>query len=301
MTLSLREDERAEAPGKASPCEGSARRLVRGRIDLEFVRDGDGRTFLQRQYAEYPFHVCRAQYHDVEHPGLATLYLQSCSGGLYEDDYVSLRLVAEEGAECHVSTQSATVVHSMPAGWARQDVKLVCRPSSYLEYLPDPQILFPQSRCQSAIHVQLEGDAVAIVSDSFLAHALPDTTGSFTSYSSKIVVAGSAGSTLAVDRIEIDGTSFEDLRPGTSGRFTAQGTLVIACCAELPRAVTDELMNVRLDYADAAIGVSRLPKSAGLLVRVLAADGAALRRSIHVAWSAVRVALKHSLPAERRK
>jgi hypothetical protein len=38
-----------------------------------------------------------------------------------------------------------------------------------------------------------------------------------------------------------------------------------------------------------------------MLVRVLAADGAALRQAMHLAWSATRLAFKGSAPAERRK
>jgi hypothetical protein len=42
--------------------------------------------------------------------------------------------------------------------------------SSYLEYLPDPQIPFPGSRCGATMKVTLVGDGVAVVSDSFLQH-----------------------------------------------------------------------------------------------------------------------------------
>jgi hypothetical protein len=43
------------------------------------------------------------------------------------------------------------------------------------------------------------------------------------------------------------------------------------------------------------------PNSAGMLVRVLAADGAALKLALHQAWCAARVILKGSMPLERRK
>lgn len=46
---------------------------------------------------------------------------------------------------------------------------------------------------------------------------------------------------------------------------------------------------------------SVLPNSAGILVRVLAADGAALKLALHQAWCAARLALKGSVPVERRK
>ena len=155
-------------PDGSSGAETEARlgrKLVAGRLDLAFAADGGGRTYLARQYANYPFHVCRALYQDAERPGLATLYLQSCSGGLYEDDRLDMRLEIAEGAEAHVSTQGPTIVHTMPSGSARLDARIVGAPRSYLEYLPDPQILFPGSRCASRIEVSLGGDAVALISD----------------------------------------------------------------------------------------------------------------------------------------
>ena len=45
-------------------------------------------------------------------------------------------------------------------------------------------------------------------------------------------------------------------------------------------AVAGELQKVRLDRDVAMIGGSQLPNSAGLLVRVLAADGAALHLAV---------------------
>jgi hypothetical protein len=38
-----------------------------------------------------------------------------------------------------------------------------------------------------------------------------------------------------------------------------------------------------------------------MLVRVLAADGAALKLALHQAWCASRLALKGAVPQERRK
>ena len=276
------------------------RRLVSGRLDLEFVADADVRTYLRRQYASYPFHVCRVQFHDRDIPGLATLYIQSCSGGVYEDDRLDLTLAVREHAEVHVSTQSATVVHSMPTGSAEQRVRIQCEGGSYLEYLPDPQILFPGSSCRSAISVRLCERAIAVVSDSFLQHDPSGRDGMFSAYSTEIIIENTVGEALAIDRLKID-RAFQASRPGILGSFGAQGTLVIACLDRLPRAISDELQKIRLDHGEAAIGFTQLPKSAGMLVRILAVDGAVLKRAMHMVWCAARFALKGSLPMERRK
>jgi urease accessory protein len=274
---------------------------VSGRLDLAFAADGEGRTYLRRQYAGYPFHVCRALYQDRDQPGLATLYVQSCSGGIYEDDRLDVTLSTAQGAEAYVSTQAATVVHSMPSGRASQRVRIACEGGSYLEYLPDPQILFPGSRCRSEIAVRLSGNAVAVVSDAFLCHDPAGRNEMFSAYFSEIVVENEAGKTLAVDRLKIDGQAFRESCPGTSGSFAAQGTMIIAGLDFASRAVADELQKIKLDRDEAVIGFSQLPNSAGVLVRVLAADGAALKLALHQAWCAARLALKGSVPVERRK
>ena len=280
---------------------GAGRSLVSGKLDLEFAADADGRTYVRRQFAGYPFHVCRALFQDRDHPSLATLYVQSCSGGIYEDDRLDLMLGTARGAEAHVSTQAATVVHSMPSGSATQRVRIQCEGGSYLEYLPDPQILFPDSRFRSEVVVSLGRDAVALASDSFLCHDPSGRDGKFASYFSEIVVEDETGKALAIDRMKVDGQAFRDSCPGISGCFAAQGTMIVAGLDFSASAVAGELHKVRLDRDVAAIGCSRLPTSAGLLVRVLAADGAALKLALHQVWCAARLALKGSRPVERRK
>ena len=289
------------ATAEAEASLDSGRKLVSSRVELAFAADADLRTYLQRQYAAYPFHVCRVLYQDENRPGLATIYLQSCSGGVYEDDRLDLTLVAEEGAEAHVSTQAATIVHSMPSGSASQRVHIQCAAGSYLEYLPDPQILFPGSRSRSEIALRLGGDAVALVSDSFLCHDPAGRDAMFSAYLGEIVIANETGDALAIDRLKVDGQAFREFCPGISGHFAAQGTMLIAGRDFSSRDVIGELQKIRLDPEVAVIGASHLPNSAGVLVRMLAADGAALKLCMHMVWCAVRLALWGSLPVARRK
>ena len=77
--------------------------------------------------------------------------------------------------------------------------------------------------------------------------------------------------------------------------------MIIAGLDFSARAVADELQKIKLDRDEAVIGSSQLPKSAGMLVRVLTKDGAALKLALHQAWCAARVILKGSMPVERRK
>src|SRR3981081_435948 len=68
-----------------------------------------GRTVLRRQHVGYPFHVTRAFQLDRMRPDLATLYLQSASGGLYAADRLTLDLAVGAGSALNPTTQTPTV------------------------------------------------------------------------------------------------------------------------------------------------------------------------------------------------
>ena len=57
----------------------------------------------------------------------------------------------------------------------------------------------------------------------------------FTTYFSEIAIENGAGDVLAIDRLKVDGRTFQARRPGTSGSFAAQGTMLIACLDVVPR------------------------------------------------------------------
>ena len=88
------------------PEEASAgrRRDRDGRIELRFARGPDGSTHVERQLASYPFHLCRALRLPGDPDGMATLYLQSCAGGLFEHDRLSVSIVAGEGTHEDLDT-----------------------------------------------------------------------------------------------------------------------------------------------------------------------------------------------------
>ena len=269
-------------------------------VAIAFAADVEGRTYIDRQRVTYPFHICRPHYLDGEPSGLASLYIQSCSGGLYENDSLELAFETGARAEAHVTTQSPTVVHTMPKGTARQHVSVAAGEGSHVEYLPDPQVLFPDSRLRSTVHVRLADGATAIVADAFLRHDPGQDGGVFSSYASEIVIGGSRGKTLAIDRLAIDGSLFASGHPGISGRFQAQATLIVARLGGIPQATSEAFGQIQCEPS-AAIGISQLPNSAGIVVRMLAADGASLRVILQACWSTARFALKGAYPAERRK
>ncbi len=109
-------------------------------LSLSFKQGPDGRTYLDRQLARYPLHICRAQYLDPESPELAALYTQSCSGGLFAGERLTQEVQFAEGAQAHLTTQASTIVHRTDDEHASQKITIDVGAGAFFEYLPDPLI-----------------------------------------------------------------------------------------------------------------------------------------------------------------
>ena len=283
--------------GRASP----TRRDHAGNLELSFARDYDGRTFLHRQRASYPFHVCRTHSFPGDPPGMATLYQQSCSGGIYEGDALRLRFVADRGARVHLTSQASTIVHTMPKAAASQAVELEARAGSYLEYMPDPLILFPQARLAASLRVRAADTACVVIADSFITHDPYATGESFAWLENDAWIEDHDGAVLARDRFRAEGTALALHRPGINGAYAAQGTLLLFAPQHEPPRLVADLRSEIDELSGAYAGASLLPHDCGAWVRILAADGAALRSAMHALWSRARLALCGRRPVVRRK
>jgi urease accessory protein len=266
-------------------------------VDLRFASNGTGRTWLQRQHAAYPFHVGRCLRVTGDPAGMATVYIQCCSGGIFEHDALRLELEAGPGALAHIATSASTVVHSMEQGEAQQEVMVTAAAGAVLEYLPAPLILFPRARLRNRLRIRLDDGAAVLACDALLAH--DPTHGStpgqplrwFDHIHSELSVESSDGRLLARDRYMLSGDVLARGLPGVTGPFRCHGTIVVLWrglpTAPMETALRDELHSNDAVYA----GVSSLPNACGVLVRVLAPDAVALRSALRAAWSTARLLL----------
>jgi urease accessory protein len=281
-------------------CPGpSARRPAS--LALTFANGPQGRVFLERQYAAYPFHVCKVLYEDPELPGMGTLYMQSSAGGIYEHDRHAIDIVTRPGAMAHVTSQASTIVHSMRDAEARLDLTVQAGPGSLLEVLPDPQILFPGSAFAGRTEVSVANDAVVILAESFLTHDPAGEGGTPLRYRSEIVVKDEAGRILAIDRMALSQQTFAAPAPGVMGAFMAYGTLLVLAPGRADKLIPDAASVASFDIGSALIGTSALPQGAGQLFRILAVDGAGLKRASHKCWALARLAVTGHAPRSRRK
>jgi urease accessory protein len=231
---------------------------------------------------------------------MPTLYLQSCAGGMFEGDDLRLRIEAGEGSAAHVTSGASTIVHSMEQEAAVQYLELHARDGSFLEYLPDPNILFPCSRLDNRVKLTAHAGATAIVGDTLLLHDPKGGDGTFDWLRSETRIEAPSGKLLACDRFHIEGAQLARGLAGVAGASAAQGSLFVVT-ATRPAAELVDALREALALPGIYAGAALLPNRAGAWARILATDAAALKAAMFGAWSAARNLLTGSLPVQRRK
>jgi urease accessory protein len=269
--------------------------------DIEFARDPGGATGICRQRVGYPFHLGRALRMPGDPAGMATVYLQSCSGGIFQRDDLRLRIAAGPGASAHVTSAASTIVHGMESAGARQIVELDSGAGALLEYLPDPVILFPRARLHNVVRVQLDPQAFVILGDALILHDPKGGGGAFELLESETVVRDQAGKLLVCDRFRCSGGDLARALPGINGAYAAQATLFAFTTARPAIALVGAMRQALSPIEDVYAAASALPNGAGAWVRVLARDAIGARAALHAAWAAARTEITGHAPAPRHK
>ena len=266
------------------------------KLDLDFGLSPAGRTYLARQFVRYPWHLTRPFHLDREPGGLATLFIQSASGGLYDREELSARIHVGSGAQVHVTTQASTIVHR--GSGTRQNMTLAVAQGGFLAYTPDATILFDGAGVAQRTQVRCWPGAHVVLIDSVMAHDPHGRGGGVRYWTSEIDIRDASGHTY-VDRQHLQARDLVSAL-GPQARFRAMISvfLIGPCYGD---EATADLRSVLSSHAGTYAGVGLLPDAGGVIVRGLAESGSALS-AIHDACFAVGFATVFGCaPAPRRK
>jgi urease accessory protein len=84
------------------------------------------------------------------------------SGCVLQGDRLALEVAVGPGARAHVTTQSATKVHSMDANYAVQTQSIALADGAYLELLPEPLIPHRRARFLSDTRISIAPTATLL-------------------------------------------------------------------------------------------------------------------------------------------
>jgi urease accessory protein len=236
-----------------------------GYLRLGFETRGS-RTILAALERRVPFLAQRALYCDQKIPGLATVFLITTTGCLLQGDRMALDIQLDQGAQVHITSQSASKIHGMDANYAAQTQTIILADDAYLEFLPDPIIPHRRARFVSNTQVCVAPSATLLLSEILQPgrkHHHPDEC------------FGATVVSLSVAAVRPDGRTL----------FTEKLLCTPADKAE--RILEQVEADVRM--ADGvAFGACRLPNGAGLIYKVLGHDTAQVKAKVREFWGIVR-------------
>lgn len=278
-------------------------------LALTFAPDAAGVTRLVRRRVRYPYAFLKPFWFGDRPEGIATAILQSGSGGLFGGERLAQAITLQASAAAHVTTQAAAIAHAArdrPA--TRQDVTLTLAAGSYLEYLPEPVLLFPGSALVQRIDAAVAPDALLLLGDGIVHHDPAGHGQPFERHASVLEVRRSDGRLLFTDRTAITGIGFDRSLRGAGRAWPACGWLAIVAPdqARHPRlaaGLTEAMRELAVLRAEGRLlaAFAELPNRAGFWCRMLAADGSVLRGAMRCLWRQGRVAATGLPPPRDRK
>jgi urease accessory protein len=275
---------------------------VDGLLDLRFAVAPDGRTHAVRRDFRFPLRMTTPMYLDPQKGGMAFVYVQNPTGGVFAGDRLHTRLELDVGAQVHVTTQAATKVYRMDGGHGRHTIDVSLAPDSYLEHVPD--LLIPQagSRLVQTLHVQIAKGAMFFGTEMLAPGRL--------ACGEKFEYAQIDLQTRIVDpdSVELlaDTLLFEPARRSPACRGLAGANPFVGTALALAPGRDVDALAEALDGAcrrerDADAGACVLPGEIGVAVRALAGSHRALRVVLDGVWRSAREALVGARPPRRRK
>jgi urease accessory protein len=261
-----------------------------GRLRLGFERR-DGRTILADLESRAPCLAQRALHCDDALPDMAWLFMITTSGCVLQGDRLALDVSLGPGARAHVTTQSATKIHSMDANYAQQTQSFTLGEGAYLEYLPDPLIPHRQARFASDTRITVDPSASMLCSEIVQPgrrHHHPDECFGATLLSLATVAVRPGGETLFSEKLVMEPLRNPMRQSGVMDGFEVFGNVILCTPAETAERVHARIgAEVDLEQG-VAFGACRLPNDAGLVFKVLGRETAQVRAKVRDFWEVAR-------------
>jgi urease accessory protein len=213
------------------------------------------------------------------------------SGCVLQGDRLALEVALAPGARAHVTTQSATKVHSMEANCAVQTQSIALADGAYLEFLPEPLIPHRRARFLSDTRIMIAPTATLLYAEIVQPgrkHHHPDECFGATLLSLAVGAERPDGRTLFTEKLVIEPARRLLRQTGVMDSFDVLGNVILLT----PKDAADRV-HARLDAdVDAANGVAfgacRLPNDAGLVFKVLGRETAQVKTKLREFWGIAR-------------
>ena len=261
-----------------------------GRLYLGFEQR-DGVTILAQLDARVPFLAQRALHFDEALPDMAWLFMITTTGCVLQGDRLALEVALGPRARAHLTTQSATKIHSMDANCAVQTQSFTLDEGAYLEFLPEPLLPHRQARFANDTRITIAPSASLVCSEIVQPgrkHHHPDECFGVTVLSLATSAVRPDGQLLFSERLVIEPQRQRMRQTGVMDGFDVFGNVVVLTPPETAERIHERIgAGVDLDEG-VAHGACRLPNEAGLIYKVLGRETEQVKAKVRALWQVAR-------------
>ena len=261
-----------------------------GRLRLGFEKR-DGRTILADLESRSPCLAQRALHCDDALPDMAWLFMITTAGCVLQGDRLALEVSLGAGARAHLTTQSATKIHSMDANYAQQTQSFTLGEGAYLELLPEPLIPHRLARYASDTRITIPPSASMLCSEIVQPgrrHHHPDECFGATLLSLATRAVRPGGETLFSEKLLIEPLRNPMRQSGVMEGFEVLGNVILCTPADKAERIHARVgAEVDLEQG-VAFGACRLPNDAGLVYKVLGRETAQVKAKVRDFWEVAR-------------
>lgn len=262
-----------------------------GILDLAFARTVGG-TELVAHYQKSPLQIMRPLYYDPLRPDMPYVYLMSTGAGIVQGDRLRTDLSFGPGACGYVTTTACTRALRMEQDYAVALLDVDAAEHAYVEYLPEPVVLFGDSRLYQRTRLTVAESATVVAGETLVAGRLArGERHRYAALAADLEIRRPDGTCLAVDRVRLTPTD-----GGTGGLAVLADHDVLAMLYVVTPLATAadlaDLLHAELAGAEGVVlGVSALPGDVGAWVRILGDATAPVAHALTLAWRALRLRL----------
>lgn len=271
-----------------------------GYLSLDFALNNDGKSILRSLDRRAPLIVQQELYFDRNAPLMPCVYILSSGGPNVDGDRYTQHFTVRAGAQAHVSTGAATKLASMRHNYSAMSQTITLEADAYLEVLPEPTIPCSNARFVSHTTLCVHPSATVVYAEIYSCGRKYYGSGECFAYDLlSITTEGTRpdGSRLFSEKMVITPHSLDMCSIGMMSGFDIFATVVVLTPPNHADAIfadTDAFIGKHV-----AAGISRLPRNAGLIYKVLAQTSAQAKAKVREFCSAVRSQVKGiALPDE---